>query len=312
MARIRRPQREFRVDTTASKRAKEKLLDARWESYRRALENSPDFLSDQYSFSEDCVTINKKEGISADDQQQLNSSLKEFCPWKKGPFSFFDIDIDSEWQSQIKWDRIKPAIGSLEGQVIADIGCHNGYFMYRMLPDAPKEVVGFEPVPKHWYNFHLINKYLPENPLAFELFGVEHLDLFPNTFDTIFCMGILYHHTDPMSLLRKMKLALKKKGRIIIDCQGIPGDSQTALIPQSRYAGAKGIWFLPTLAGLQNWIRRAGLRSETIWAGPLLPEEQRSTEWADIKSLKDFLNDDMTQTIEGYPPPHRFYVIARN
>ena len=46
----------------------------------------------------------------------------------------FGVDIDTEWRSDWKWDRIEPHLGvSLEGKVVADIGCANGYFMFRML-----------------------------------------------------------------------------------------------------------------------------------------------------------------------------------
>ena len=60
--------------------------------------------------------------------------------------------------------------------------------MYRMLKDNPKHVIGFEPVGKHWFNFQLLNDLLAPNQLSFELFGVEHMELFEDSFDTIFCL----------------------------------------------------------------------------------------------------------------------------
>jgi hypothetical protein len=47
-----------------------------------------------------------------------------------------------------------------------------------------------------------------------------------------------------------------------------------------------------------------------FYSEPLSIEEQRSTEWASIKSLNDALDcsSGLTTTVEGYPAPHRFYV----
>ena len=196
---------------------------------------------------------------------------------------------------------------------MADIGCHNGYFMYRMLKDKPKHIIGFEPVGKHWFNFHMLNDLLAPNQLSFELFGVEHMELFENSFDTIFCLGILYHHTDPIGLLRQMKKALKPKGELWIDCQGIAGDEPVAYMPDGKYTGARGFWFLPTTSCLINWVKRAGFQhSLVVFDEKLQPEEQRPSKWAPIKSLENFLDPhDTTKTIEGHPAPKRIYLRAK-
>ena len=50
----------------------------------------------------------------------------------------------------------------------------------------------------------------------------------------------------------------------------------------------------PTLAALENWVRRAGFQhSRVIFSAPLSCEEQRSTQWADINSLKEALDPRM-------------------
>lgn len=252
-------------------------------------------------------------GLSAAEREKIEDFLRNLIPWKKGPFRVCGTDIDAEWRSDLKWQRLKPAIGSLKDHKIADIGCNNGYFMFRMLEAGARHVLGFEPFFKHWYSFRLFQDWLKLGNADLELLGVEHIDLFPNQFDTIFCLGILYHHTDPVGLLRKMRQALVRGGQLIIDCQGIAGDEPTALVPASRYAGARGIWFLPTLTCLQHWIRRAGFQQiETIFSAPLDVEEQRSTAWAPIKSLSDFLDpNEPNRTIEGYPAPWRFYLRVR-
>lgn len=291
----------------------EKLQDERWAPARQALDQAIGLKAKSWAIEENRVKIGEASDLSAAEHLRLQGVLDAFRPWKKGPYELFGQVIDSEWRSDVKWDRVMPALGSIKGEVIADIGCHNGYFMYRMLAEGAKQVVGFEPMPINAYNHAILQEFFPLPQIAFELFGVEHIDLFPETFDTIFCMGILYHHTDPIGLLRKMKKALKPKGRLVIDCQGIPGEDALSLTPSGRYAGASGVWYLPTLKALETWVKRSGYSQQRcIFSEALSPDEQRPTPWADVKSLADFLDpSDRTKTIEGYPAPYRHYIIAK-
>jgi tRNA (mo5U34)-methyltransferase len=290
-----------------------KLFTPQNRQYQQEVEAVQDIQSTWFDFSDPVVKVGQKNELSAEQQQRFLQSLKTFCPWKKGPFELFGINIDAEWRSDWKWARILPNIQSLENRKVADIGCHNGYFMFRMIEEKPECAIGFEPVAKHFWNFQLIQNIVQQENLTFELLGVEHIHFYPNFFDTIFCLGILYHHADPIGLLGKMKQALAPKGEIIIDCQGIPGELPVSLTPRKRYAQARGIWFLPTQSCLENWLARAGFTQiNCFFAAPLSIEEQRRTAWADIDSLQEFLHsDDSSLTVEGYPAPWRYYISAR-
>lgn len=283
------------------------LQNSSYESYQRSLEQAKGYIGGECDLSGTAPTVSGS--LSIEQQAELKELLEVFIPWKKGPFNIFGEEVDSEWRSDIKWDRFVPHLGSLKGKVIADIGCHNGYFMFRMAEHQPSAVYGFEPVAKNFYNFQVLNSFFKQSMLHYELLGVEHTHFFPNAFDSIFCLGILYHHTDPIGLLRKLKLSLRKGGSLFIDCQGIAGDDPVAYVPQGKYAGARGIWFLPTLSCLTNWIRRAGFQSvEVIYSDQLDVKEQRASSWAPIKSLSEFLTPCLSKTIEGHPAPHRFYL----
>ena len=284
----------------------------RVQPYRAAVQSVYELKTEWFDASDAAIRVGKANELTPKQAEQWMAALKTFCPWKKGPFELFGIPIDAEWRSDLKWERILPHIQPLAQRKVADIGCHNGYFMFRMLHENPELVIGFEPVAKHFWNFQLIQNLIQQPNLYFELLGVEHIDLYPNVFDTIFCLGILYHHADPIGLLRKLREALAPGGELIIDCQGIPGEEAIALTPRKRYAQAKGIWFLPTQSCLETWIARAGFTDiHCFYAEPLSLAEQRRTPWADIDSLKEFLNpNDLTRTIEGYPAPWRYYVRA--
>ncbi|MBD2099735.1 tRNA 5-methoxyuridine(34)/uridine 5-oxyacetic acid(34) synthase CmoB [Leptolyngbya sp. FACHB-261] len=289
-----------------------KLFEPQARQYHGAVKTIRDLQSDWSDFSGTVVKVGRADELSAEQQQRLHEALQVFCPWKKGPFDLFGITIDSEWRSDWKWARLLPHIHSLKDRKIADIGCHNGYFMFRMANEQPACVIGFEPVAKHFWNFQLIQNIVQQKTLTFELLGVEHMHFYPHFFDTIFCLGILYHHPDPIGLLSKMRQALAPHGEIIIDCQGIPSELPVALTPRKRYAQARGIWFLPSQSCLENWLARAGFTNiRCFFAEPLSVEEQRRTAWADVNSLQEFLNpDNPSLTIEGYPAPWRYYVIA--
>ena len=72
----------------------------------------------------------------------LHDQLREFIPWRKGPFSVFGITIDSEWRSDLKWNRLHEKIGSLQDRIVLDVGCSNGYYGFRMLEAGAKLVIG--------------------------------------------------------------------------------------------------------------------------------------------------------------------------
>ena len=218
--------------------------------------------------------------------------------------------IDAEWRSDYKWQRLLKHC-DLKGKRVADIGCHNGYYMFRMANENPSLVVGFEPFYKHYLSFLFMQRFAQVPQLAYEPFGVEYISSYLNFFDVIFCLGILYHHTDPMKVLKDIRRSLTKGGILIVDCQGIAGDDSFCLVPSKRYAGAKGFWFLPTVTCLINWINRAGFSNiRVVYDQPLTSFEQRSSEWAPVASLKDGLNKWKEKTIEGYPLPRRFYIRA--
>ncbi len=291
-------------------------LDDKLEPYRaqlRMLQDLQDVRPSIIRLDLPAITIGQADDIDDDFRDKLSAILREFMPWKKGPFVLFGISIDAEWRSDVKWQRVAERVGSLRGLRIADIGCNNGYFMFRMAADSPEIVVGFEPYAKNLMEFEIFQYYARVPNLYFELLGAEHLDLYAGYFDLVFCMGILYHQTDPIEALRRIYRSLRPGGQVIIDCQGIPGEESVALLPAGRYAQARGIWYLPTLPCLLNWLRRTQFRDiECFYNELLTPDEQRTTPWAPVKSLVDFLDPmDSSKTIEGYPAPRRFYVIAR-
>ena len=71
--------------------------------------------------------------------------LREFHPWRKGPLRLYGTEIDTEWRSDWKWDRVQPFLPSLADKRILDVGTGNGYHLFRLLGAGAHTVLGVEP-----------------------------------------------------------------------------------------------------------------------------------------------------------------------
>ncbi len=281
--------------------------------FREPYEAISHIRAEHIDFSGDRIIIGQKEELSSHDLEKVNKSMREFMPWRKGPFQTFGIDIDSEWRSERKWNRLKAVLPDLQDKVVADIGCNNGYYMFKMAPFKPRLVLGFEPYIQHYYAFKTLNHLAAQENLSIEPFGVEDIDLFPNSFDVIFLMGIIYHRISPVEMLKEIKEAMRPGGHLILESQAIPGEDPVALFPEKTYAKVPGTYFVPTRSCLYNWLLRAGFTEIDIFAfHPMSSKEQRKTAWMTFESYSDFIDPkDPKRTIEGYPAPYRVYISAR-
>jgi len=259
----------------------------------------------------DWFSIGKKEDLTTLEFKIIEDTAKALIPWRKGPFNIFGLKIDSEWQSNLKYNLLRPYF-NLNNKIVADIGCNNGYYMFRMLEDNPKKLVGFDPSALALHQFEFINHFV-KSDIVYEMLGVEHLEIYNHKFDFIFMLGVLYHRPDPIGTLKLLNKGLNSKGEIIIDTFMIDGDKEICLTPNQRYSKIPNIYFIPTIPALKNWLIRAGFENIEILATVTTTKnEQRATEWSFDESLEEFLDPkDCSKTIEGYPAPKRVYIKAR-
>lgn len=254
------------------------------------------------------IEVGDRIKVSGEKPSNLEDVARMMMPWRKGPFELFDLFIDTEWQSNIKYNLIRKHF-NLKDKRVADIGCNNGYYMFRMLEDEPKSLVGFDPSPLYKTQFDFINHFV-KSSIVYELLGVEHVEFYEEKFDTIFCLGVLYHRSDPVAMLKQLFKGLDKKGEVILDTFYIDGEDEMALCPESSYSKIPNIYFVPTIKALKHWCLRAGFESfEVLETSRTDSVEQRKTDWIEGQSLNDFLDpNDNTKTVEGYPAPQRVYV----
>ncbi|NOX15629.1 MAG: tRNA 5-methoxyuridine(34)/uridine 5-oxyacetic acid(34) synthase CmoB [Epsilonproteobacteria bacterium] len=256
---------------------------------------------------EDIIQLSSKN-ITTKEKEEIEKLAWDLRPWRKGPFKLFDTFIDSEWKSYIKYNLLEPHF-NLKDKCVADIGCNNGYYLFRMLKHEPKKLVGFDPSIHYKTQFDFINHFI-NSPIKFELLGIEHLPYFENKFDFIFCLGVLYHRSDPVNSLKALYSGLNNNGELILDTFMIDGDGEFALTPHDRYSKIPNIYFIPTINALKNWCQRAKFKDfEVLEIKKTDIKEQRKTQWIQGESLENFLDpNDNTLTIEGYPAPKRVYI----
>lgn len=236
---------------------------------------------------------------------------KELTPWRKGPFSFASLHIDSEWQCQKKWHRLE-AMTDIAGCRVLDVGGGNGYFAWRCLAAGAEAAVVADPSPLYWAQFQLARQLIEASAITLLPVTLESVPR-EDSFDLVVCMGLLYHSPAPFSLIRELREKLTPKGSLILETLIVDGDENTVLVPSKRYAAMKNVWAIPSVLATIRWLERCGL--ETVEIGESVvtsSEEQRVTQWSNQKSLSNFLNpNDPTKTIEGYPAPQRVLLKAQ-
>ncbi|WP_079757554.1 tRNA 5-methoxyuridine(34)/uridine 5-oxyacetic acid(34) synthase CmoB [Campylobacter jejuni] len=272
-----------------------------------------------YAKIQELKALNLACNFSLDDSVNLSTNsqakdeilaiAKELKPWRKGPFKIDDLFIDTEWQSFIKFNILKPFMNEISQKCVADIGCNNGYYMFKMLEFNPAKLIGFDPSIKYRLQFELINA-LAKTPIKYELLGVEDLPSYGLKFDVIFCLGVIYHRSDPIKMLKDLKAGLNKNGVVFLDTMYIEDEKEIALVPNKTYSKIPNIYFVPSISALKNWCERAGFKEFEVLATKKTDEnEQRKTEWIDSFSLENFLDPkDKNLTIEGYKAPKRVYI----
>ncbi|MEM0909699.1 MAG: tRNA 5-methoxyuridine(34)/uridine 5-oxyacetic acid(34) synthase CmoB [Pseudomonadota bacterium] len=279
----------------------------KWE---KQLLNLPAIETDDHCFS-DTVSVGSANDLPAGTVKHLRNVLKCYMPWRKGPYSLFGIDIDTEWRSDFKWQRIAPHLPDLYEKRVLDVGCGSGYHLFRMQQSGASQVIGIDPTTLFFYQFLIFKGYLPDINIHFLPLPLEKL---PDTasFDVVFCMGVLYHRQDPLGFLKSLKNQLNNNGQLIIETLIIEGNANHMLTPIDRYAQMRNVFFIPSASMLQIWLKKVGFKQiSMIEQNYTSIEEQRRTEWMKNHSLVDFLNpNDHRLTIEGYQAPLRATFIA--
>jgi tRNA (mo5U34)-methyltransferase len=246
----------------------------------------------------------------------LERALKRLLPWRKGPFIFNNLKLESEWQGDLKWKRLQKHITPLKNRKVLDVGAGNGYFTLRMAMEGAKKALGIEPFLLFNYQYaaikSLVNKDINVMLLPIRLEEMPKLSIF----DTVFSMGVLYHQRSHMEHLLQLKDMMVPGAELILETLVVEGPNGYSLIPDGRYAQMRNVHCLPSVETLKSWLVDAKFKNiKVIDISKTSPEEQRRTEWIgdNAASLEDFLDpSDSSLTKEGHPAPTRVIIICNN
>ena len=272
----------------------------------------PKLKSSGYTVKNGALSIQSENLLNSKNKQLFTKYLKGLSPWRKGPYLYNDIFVDTEWRSDHKWERLVPHIYSIKNKKVLDIGCGNGYHCWRMLDKDPELIIGIDPSWLFLAQFQSFKQFLPDKPVFLLPMGIEHLPENFQAFDTVFSMGVFYHRRSPIDHLIQLKQLLVPGGQLVLETLIIDGEEGQCLLPEDRYAKMRNVWFLPSIKTLISWIKRCGfINIELVNESVTSTSEQRKTEWIDTESLSDFLDpNDTSKTIEGHPAPKRAIFIA--
>jgi len=279
--------------------------------WRAALEQMPEVQSSEIELS-NSVSIGASEDTSEASKEEIRKQLRALIPWRKGPYHVHGTDIDTEWHSDWKWNRVLPHLAPLKGRTILDVGCGNGYHCWRMYGEGASRVIGIDPSPRFVVQFYSIKHFIGPAPVDVLPVGIEAVPANLQAFDTVFSMGVLYHRRSPMDHLKELKATLRPGGQLVLETLVIEGVLGEALVPEGRYCMMNNVWFLPSCETLLSWLRKCGYKNpRVVDINTTTVEEQRATDWMHFHSLSDFLDpENANLSAEGHPAPIRAVILA--
>lgn len=281
--------------------------------WSEALKSLPRIQPSSFNLNQRAINIGCRQDADAGQLQMLEQQLRCFIPWRKGPFNYFGIHVDSEWQSWMKWERIQKAISPLRNRRVLDVGCGNGYYLWRMAGEGASCVFGVEPYILYSMQFLTAQHYLQNRDCAIIPSVLEDLPQLAAGFDTAFSMGVLYHAKNPQEHLKRIFTLLRDGGEMILETLVVTDYPDELLIPEDRYAQMRNVSCIPSVRKCEQWLEESGYRDIQLTdLNVTSTEEQRVTEWMRFHSLENYLNpQDPSLTVEGYPAPKRAVFVCR-
>lgn len=280
--------------------------------WRAIIESLPRIVAGSVDLNGDALCIGAAGDCSDRQRTGIEAALRQLHPWRKGPYDIHGIYVDTEWRSDWKWRRLAGHIAPLRDRLVLDVGCGSGYHCWRMLGGGARRVVGIDPTLLSVMQFQAVKHFAGDYPIDVLPLGIDDVPREMEAFDTVFSMGVLYHRRSPMDHLLELKGCLAPGGELVLETLVIDGGLGQALVPEGRYAKMRNVWFIPSCATLESWLKRCGYRHvRLVDVTPTSTEEQRSTGWMRFHSLADFLDPGNPHlTIEGLPAPTRAIFLA--
>ena len=135
--------------------------------------------------------------------------------------SYNNIYTESAWEERDKWQKPELIIKQLavsEGDYVADIGCNEGYMTIKLSKEVGDQGKVYA-VDISSYKLQRLREHLEErkleniNPIEGE---PDNPKLPANVLDAVLILDTYHEIGSPLEVLDKVKLSLKKDGRLVI------------------------------------------------------------------------------------------------
>ncbi len=202
-------------------------------------------------------------------------------------------------REKMLFEFLDPIFGGMWRDLTAiDLGCHEGYFAFRLAQKGCRSVIGVDAQPEHLEHAEWIRQTHSLDNLSFVHGDVQNQELFKaGPFDIVLLFGILYHVPNIVGALRQARAATRTV--CLIETQISPelyGDLDwgashwkkeirgcIALVEEAgdvdernREAGLSGVSMVPSLRALFFLLGLVGFeRVELLHAGPDSYEQHR-------------------------------------
>jgi len=275
------------------------------------IELNADTVAARFTPPDQSMVDNVTSTTESQPTETLEDTLKRMSPWRKGPFHFGDVHINTEWRSDWKWQRIESALSPLADRCVLDVGCGNGYHLWRLKAAGAATVLGIDPSPLFVVQFLAMQRFVQDAQVNLLPLSMEQFDAM-SAFDTVLSMGVLSHRREPMEHLHQLKRCLKPGGELLLETLVLPGEHNNALQIDGRYARMRNVWQLPTATRVLQWLTEAGFTSSHwVSSDVTTVDEQRTTAWMPYESLAQALDESNPElTVEGHPRPCRAVFVA--
>ena len=281
------------------------LVHGELSSWLSTLDRLPEIHPVQSHFG-DVIQIGSSTDLRAGTHDTLDHAIESLKPWRKGPLNLFGHEIDAEWRSNLKWDRMSACV-EWDAKRVLDIGCGNGYFGFRALEAGARSVLGLDGYLLYVLQAALVNWFVRSTNIVVPLrFGGDAVN---DEFDIVLSMGVIYHQRDADAHLQALFERCQPGGQIVLE--SIVADED--FIPAERYAGMRNVHLVPSVNTLKTKLRNVGFTNPMlIDVSDTTIDEQRKTRLMPFRSLSDALDpSDRSLTVEGLPAPKRAILVAQ-
>lgn len=177
------------------------------------------------------------------------------------------------WLLSRFFDHFGFEVDQVRGRQVLDVGCWTGGISL-ILERLGGSITAIDEVAMYPHAVSFLAD-------AFGLANLEarHKSLYQLTgasfverYDIVFCLGVIYHVSDPIVALRRLFHTLKAGGMLCIETMAIPPDSLGRRVcdyegPSQRRGQFGWNWFVPSPHALLRWLEDAGFESIRVGNG---------------------------------------------